>query len=153
MAVYFLDSSALVKRYAQETGSAWVETLTGPQAGHGLYLARITAVEVVVAVARLQRHGSLTEVDAALALADFQHDLTYQYRLIEITATLVADAMQMATTYVLRGYDAVQLAAARQVETTRQSYQMSRAVLHPEAQPWVGVKHAWLLPKSHRCCC
>jgi hypothetical protein len=31
VAVYFLDSSALVKRYAQETGSAWVEMLTdGP---------------------------------------------------------------------------------------------------------------------------
>ena len=33
MAVYFFDSSALVKRYAQETGSAWVEILTDPQAG------------------------------------------------------------------------------------------------------------------------
>ena len=62
MAVYFLDSSAVVKRYAQETGSAWVELLTDPQAGHHLYLARITAVEVVAAVARRQRGGALSAV-------------------------------------------------------------------------------------------
>jgi len=30
VAVYFLDSSALVKRYAQETGSAWIALLTDP---------------------------------------------------------------------------------------------------------------------------
>lgn len=28
MAVYYLDSSALVKQYAQEVGSEWVQNLT-----------------------------------------------------------------------------------------------------------------------------
>jgi hypothetical protein len=69
VAVYFFDSSALVKRYAQETGSAWVEVLTDPQAGHRLYLARITVVEVVAAVARRQRGGALSTADAAAAIA------------------------------------------------------------------------------------
>src|SRR5713226_10180555 len=63
VAVYFFDSSALVKRYAQETGSAWVEALTDPQAGHGLCLARIPAVEVVAAVAHRQRGGALSAVE------------------------------------------------------------------------------------------
>lgn len=119
MAVYFFDSSALVKRYAQETGSAWVEALTAPQASHLLYLARITAVEVAAAVARRQRNGALTEADAAMALADFHYDLTHQYRLVEITPTLIADAMRLATTYALRGYDAVQLAASLIVQAAR----------------------------------
>src|SRR5262249_62360359 len=69
VAVYFLDSSALVKRYAQETGSAWIGLLTDQQAGHPFYLARITAVEVVAAVARRQRGGAFSAADAA-ALAD-----------------------------------------------------------------------------------
>lgn len=58
MAVYFFDSSALVKRYVQETGSAWVMATTAPQAGHALYIARITAVEVVSALTRRHRDGS-----------------------------------------------------------------------------------------------
>ena len=52
VAVYFFDSSALVKRYAQETGSEWVMATTEPQTGHILYIAWITAVEVVSAITR-----------------------------------------------------------------------------------------------------
>jgi uncharacterized protein len=39
------------------------------------------------------------------------------YRVIEITPTLVTRAMAFAERYVLRGYDAVQLAAAVEVQT------------------------------------
>jgi predicted nucleic acid-binding protein len=96
VAVYFLDSSAVVKRYAQETGSAWVAALTDPQAGHRVYLARITAVEVVAAVARRQRGGAFSPADAAAALADFAHDLAHQYRQVDITARLITQAVQLA---------------------------------------------------------
>ena len=78
MAVYFFDSSALVKRYAHETGSAWVLAMAEPTAGHSLYMARITAVEVVSAIARRQRDGSVIETDAATAMMDFRHDLSHQ---------------------------------------------------------------------------
>ena len=129
MAVYFLDSSALVKRYAQETGSDWVEGLTDPQEGHTLYLARITAVEVVAAVGRRQRGGALSAEDAATALQDFSYDLAHQYRLVEITALLITQAMRLAVTYALRGYDAVQLAAVLTVHTARESQGLSRLTL------------------------
>ena len=36
MAVYFLDSSAVVKRYVQETGTAWIKTIADLAAGHFL---------------------------------------------------------------------------------------------------------------------
>jgi predicted nucleic acid-binding protein len=122
VAVYFFDSSALVKRYVQERGSAWVRSLMAPQAGHALYVARITAVEVVAAIARRQRGGALTATDAMRALTDFQYDLTHQYRLVEITPLLITEAMRLATTYALRGYDAVQLAAARTIEAVRAAH-------------------------------
>jgi predicted nucleic acid-binding protein len=32
MGAYYMDSSALVKRYANETGSLWIRSLTAPQA-------------------------------------------------------------------------------------------------------------------------
>ena len=45
MAVYFFDSSALVKRYVQETGTAWVVGVLDPTAGNDLYMARIAGAE------------------------------------------------------------------------------------------------------------
>jgi hypothetical protein len=119
MAVYFLDSSAVVKRYAEETGSAWVAAVTDPQVGHRLYLARITAVEVVAAMMRRQRGGAMTAADATTALTDFSDDLAQQYLQIDITTSLLTQAMQLAATYALRGYDAVQLAAALTVHHAR----------------------------------
>jgi uncharacterized protein len=127
--VYFFDSSALVKRYAQETGSAWVESLTDPQAGHRLYLARITAVEVVAAVARRQRGGAFSAADAAAALADFADDLAHQYRQVDITSRLITQAIQLAKTYALRGYDAIQLAAVLTVHVAREAQGLSRLTL------------------------
>ncbi len=43
---YYLDTSALGKRYVNEIGSAWIHTLTAPTAGHALVTARITMAEM-----------------------------------------------------------------------------------------------------------
>lgn len=129
MAVSFLDSSALVKRYAQETGSDWVEGRTDPQEGHTLYLARMTAVEVAAAVGRRQRGGALSAGDAATALQDLSYDLAHQYRLVEITALLITHAMRLAVIYALRGYNAVQLASVLTVHTAREAQGLSRLTL------------------------
>ncbi len=129
MAVYFFDSNALVKRYAQETGSVWVMATTEPQAGHSLYIARLTAVEVVSAISRRQRGGSVPETDAAAAMSDFRYDLSHQYRVVEITAAVIKQAMQLAETYALRGYDAVQLAAALVVQNMRHTLGLPALVL------------------------
>lgn len=62
MARYFLDSSALVKRYHQESGSAEVEALfRGPD--NRFFISRLALVEVHSSFARLVREGLLTEAD------------------------------------------------------------------------------------------
>jgi hypothetical protein len=50
MADYFIDTSGLVKRHVTEAGTAWVKSLVRSKAGHTLYIARITAVEVMSAI-------------------------------------------------------------------------------------------------------
>lgn len=115
MAIYFFDSSALVKRYVKETGTGWVNAIVAPTMANDLWLARMTGPEVVSAIARRQRGGSIAVADAAIALGDFRHDLANQYLMVEITPALVAHAMTLAETHALRGYDAVQLAAALEV--------------------------------------
>jgi hypothetical protein len=57
VAVYFLDTSAVVKGYELETGTAWVQALTSPAAGNVLCIARITRPEAVAAITRRERGG------------------------------------------------------------------------------------------------
>jgi uncharacterized protein len=115
VAVYCCDSSAIVKCYVQERGSAWMVALLDATAGHHLYVARITGVEVIAAIRRRARRGDITPPDMAAALVQFRHDFAGLYHIIEITPPLVARAMTLAETQALRGYDAVQLAAAVEV--------------------------------------
>ncbi|NLC55982.1 MAG: type II toxin-antitoxin system VapC family toxin [Armatimonadetes bacterium] len=112
MAAYFMDSSAAAKRHVAETGSAWVRAITNIGAGNWIYVARITAVEVVAALARRQRAGSLTAAELGLALAEWRAAVEKEFLVEEVTAPVLDRAMLLAEKYALRGYDAVQLAAA-----------------------------------------
>ena len=112
MAGFFFDSSAIVKRYVNEIGSNFVDGLVDVKSGNVILLARITRVEVAAAVARRLKNNSISSADAQNALAAFQHDLTNNYFTVEITPILLSIAMNLVTKHALRGYDAVQLAAA-----------------------------------------
>ena len=112
MPIYFLDSSALVKRYVPENGSAWVQEITDPIASNLLYVARISGAEVVSAVTRRQRRGQITAADASIAVNSFRRDFPAGYSILEITVEVVSQAMNLAQRHGLRGYDSVQLAAA-----------------------------------------
>ena len=118
MAAYFLDTSTVVKRYVQETGTAWVQALAAPTVRHSLFVVRVTLAETVAAITRRERGGSITPQDAATAVADFQLDFARQYRVVEVSAGLVAQAATLARRHGLRGYDAVQLAAVLEIHAT-----------------------------------
>jgi hypothetical protein len=116
LTAYFLDSSALVKRYISETGSAWVQLQTDQETGNLLFIARITWVEVISALARRQREGSLTSADVAFVENEFRSDLNNQYQVIELDSTLAQTAGQLVGQYPLRAYDAVQLASVLRIQ-------------------------------------
>lgn len=119
MAAYFVDSSALVKRYVTETGTAWITALLDPATRNRIYVARITGAEVVSALVRKRRGGHLSAADATAAITRFRHDFANRFRAVEIGSTLVDEAMMLAEKHALRGYDAVQLAAALQAQRRR----------------------------------
>lgn len=127
MAAHFFESSGLVKRYVNEVGSAWVRRLTDPHAGHQTYIVRITAVEVVSALVRKQ--PPIGAASLAAGLRDFQYDSQNQYQVIEVTEPLIAQAMVFAEKHRLRGYDAVQLAAAVRVNQAHLSAGLSAVML------------------------
>ena len=71
MSHFYLDASAVVKRYSPETGTAWVRALTDPTTGHTIMLGDITLAEVTAAIAAKHRApGGITaeERDNAVAL-------------------------------------------------------------------------------------
>jgi predicted nucleic acid-binding protein len=111
-AVYFFDSSALVKRYVDEDGSGWVRAITDPAALNDIHVSRITGAEVLAAVTKRKRQGDISAAEAARFIADFRHDFARQYLPIEVTGAVVAHAMDIIESHPLKGYDAVQLATA-----------------------------------------
>jgi uncharacterized protein len=120
LAAYFFDSSAIVKRYVNETGTPWVIGITDPAAGARVYVAAITGVEVVSAITRrLVNVKNISQADAAAALASFRRDFSSEYRVITISDPVIARAMALAEQYALRGYDAAQLAAAVEINDRR----------------------------------
>src|SRR5437016_5616421 len=115
MADYFTDSSALVKRYVREIGSAWMTGLFDPALINEVFVAAITSVEIVSAITRRARGGTITAADAASTCNQFRTDWLTDYQAVEVNDILLQQAMALAELYGLRGYDALQLAAGCQV--------------------------------------
>jgi predicted nucleic acid-binding protein len=109
----YFDSSALVKRYISEKDTGWVRSITDPAAANEVLVVSLTGVEVVAAL--VCHSPPLLPPHLTQALADFRHDFGTQYQIREVTDVLIVQAMRLAETHRLRGYDAVQLAAAMEV--------------------------------------
>lgn len=116
MAVYFVETSALAKRYIAEVGSLWLRALLDPSTGSSIYVVRVTAIEMIAAITRRERGGTLAPTDAATTRQAFRRDLATAYQVIEVTPSLANRAMLLAEKHGLRGYDALQLAAGVEVD-------------------------------------
>lgn len=112
MPAYFFESSAFVKRFAPELGSMFVLSLLRPSAKKRFYAARITEVEVCAALMRRQKGKTLSADQAAKALRRLRRDFPLRFTHIAISEDVIVEALRLAETYGLRGYDAVQLSAA-----------------------------------------
>ncbi|MBA3922367.1 MAG: type II toxin-antitoxin system VapC family toxin [Nostocaceae cyanobacterium] len=82
----------------------------------GLFIARITWVEVLSAFARRQREGTISSSDLMQAVQTFEYDLENQYQVMEFQQTLAEAAGQLVRRHPLRAYDAIQLASALETQ-------------------------------------
>ncbi|MCY7346677.1 MAG: type II toxin-antitoxin system VapC family toxin [Pyrinomonadaceae bacterium] len=117
MAGYFCDSSAIAKRYISETGTSWIIGLMRLAAKNEIAVAQITGVEVVSAISRRHRGNFLTTAQADKAIHRFLRDFNNSFGVIKINDSIIRNAIYLAQTHVLRGYDAVQLASAIALNT------------------------------------
>lgn len=111
--ILFLDTSALVKLYVEEEGSAAV--VAQAEAADLLAASRIAWIELMSALARRAREqpqaASALEAARKRFVADWAQFLT-----IEVTQALVELAGDYTDTFSLRAYDALQLAAVQSVQ-------------------------------------
>ncbi len=119
MAAYSMDSSAAAKRYLSETGSIWVQGLFTVKPPNEFYAAATTSVEVVAAITRRARGGTISQSRAARRCAVFLADLDIDFEVVNVTEDLLREAVSLAQIHALRGYDAVQLAAGIEINRLR----------------------------------
>ena len=113
MTDYYLDASALVKRYVNEVGSAWIRQITDPPAQNTVLLAEITLAEVAAAFAAQYRaRGGITREQRERALSRFLQDCDEHFLLLPVDRLVIDRAVELTQNHRLRGYDAVQLATA-----------------------------------------
>jgi predicted nucleic acid-binding protein len=125
MACYYFDTSALAKRYSQETGTVWVTTLTDPTLGHEIYTTQLTGPEMVATLFRRARSGKVSLADARRLASNFRVNWQHQYQPLEVSENVINRAMMIAERHALRGADAIHLAVALDLHQKRQTMQLS----------------------------
>jgi predicted nucleic acid-binding protein len=108
MRVYF-DSSAFVKRYIAEAGTA--EVLAWCDRAGELALSIIALPELISAFCRLLREGRLTEVQYRQVKGDLMMDIA-DALICDTTPQVVQKAITTLEAQPLRGMDAIHLGAA-----------------------------------------
>ena len=116
--VYF-DSSALVKGYLLEKGSAGVVALcASPEAR---YTSTLAYAEVVAAFARKFRERMISADEWARALGDFQRDWTISFTEVALDHSILSALPLLFQTHPLKGSDGVHLASAMLLQPTAQA--------------------------------
>ena len=96
MSDYFLDASALVKRYMTEAGSKWVSQLTDPAATNTILIAEITMAEVAAALAAKHRAAfGITQQQRDRALSRFLQDCNELFLLLPVDRKVIARAVRL----------------------------------------------------------
>jgi len=85
MSAYYLDSSAIVKRYVRERGSAWVVSITAIGAQNEILTTLMSGAEVVAAICKSGRIGSITPQDVVKALATFKSEFRTHFVVINVS--------------------------------------------------------------------
>lgn len=114
--LHYLDSSALVKRYVPERGSAWIAELIRDES---VTISDLSDAEIASALARRVRESVIPRGTAITLFQAYLRDKEEKadYETVELTsgiAQAAADLLLTApTTISLRTLDALHLASAR----------------------------------------
>jgi len=112
MTTYYVDTSALVKRYVDEAGSGWLRTALGAQPAPSIIIVHLAIVEMTGALMRRLREGALTSTEVVQLQNAFRSDCLDEYEIALAVGNIIDQANRLLEAYPLRAYDAVHLATA-----------------------------------------
>src|SRR5438034_8682215 len=88
--IWYCDSSALMKRYVREVGSAWLRQQIGQ---HRLIASSLVLAEMASAVTRRWRKGTISEIEFHRVRSQFQRHVRAQsYSLLAAPLDLIDQA-------------------------------------------------------------
>jgi hypothetical protein len=111
------------------SGSSWLESRANAAAGHDIFVAGITEVELISAVVGRALGGSMPVADVPVILAQFRHDLAHDYQVLDITPALLKQAAAHAENHGLRASHAIQLAAVLALDASSKAASIPVPVL------------------------
>jgi uncharacterized protein len=119
MAVFYLDTSAILKRYRTESGSAVVDDLYDQQGTHDTLLTSLFTCLEFESVARGAFKGKqLTQQAYHTLLGGLARDIGEYILVTSFTADRMIEAISLARAHALKAPDAMQFAAAAHVSRT-----------------------------------
>jgi len=118
LALYYLETSALVKLYVREQGTERLLQLAASSLGNRFALLSISQVEFRSAIRRRERNGDITSIVAGLVLDRFQQHFEARFLRQGLTDAVLDGATEMIDRYALRAYDAIQLSGYLVLRTT-----------------------------------
>ncbi len=118
MALYYLETSALVKLYIREAGTDRLLQLASNSAENRFAVLALSQVEFRSAIRRRQRAGDIDSKIASLVLDRFDQHLEARFLRQVLSDSVLDVASEMIDRYALRAYDAVQLAGCLALKTT-----------------------------------
>ena len=110
MALYYLETSALVKLYVREPGTDRLLQLATSPSEHRFAVLAISVVEARSAIRRRERAGDIDPPASALILDRLQQHLDTKFLRQPLNDAILDGALEMIDRYALRAYDAIQLA-------------------------------------------
>ena len=117
MALYYLDTSALVKLYVREPGTDRLLQLASHSTENRLAVLALTPIEVRSAVRRRQRAGDFDPGTAGLILDRLQRHMETRFLRQSLNDFVMDGAFEIIDRYALRAYDAVQLSGCLALKT------------------------------------
>lgn len=113
----YLDTSALVKLFINEEGSAQVRVLAEGRTGAEVLLVSCLGyTEASVSLARMMHLGRLAAAELPLHQGSLDDYWEQSIQEVALTEALLEDARQLAQRFPLRTYDAIHLASAREAK-------------------------------------
>jgi predicted nucleic acid-binding protein len=104
----YFDTSALLKAYVREAGTAQVQKALRTNAP---LVSRITHAELVCAIGRAHREGIIDQGSRDRLWDRVEADMA-DFDVVEVRAAVLDRVRALVARHPLRGYDAVQLATA-----------------------------------------